>query len=963
MPGSIELKTENFKMNAPIKIASFNLATILTEALKSSFPEGEGFEIYDMVNYKGVQAFLIGYQMDLLKSFNPDDYLKMPEGIQPIYPEPIVIPKMTTNAIADTWFYFEMQAFFNDMRDRINNDSTPETEEDITVYHDVDNNEATINLATSLPPFMVFKAATPSQDNFEAAFVHTGTIALNIHLKFDGHPTSALDPNDITIELDGIEMQGPIYNKGNPNTPQKVTLNSGNNHSNLLAPLTININDTEIDPDSQPRFTISSIKSSYSGSVSGGVEGLKFTLVIQPQIQNITLRGAKALKIGYMEKPVPDEIVDNIKMDAIDDMVNAQIQDGSFRIVAAPPYSAPDSVIPDETTYCKDLDIGYKIVIRQDPDDLFSKSLGGFELTDTHNSLANEWISGKELTVNTDKISQNPDKYVSYITIQAKPSGTTFELFPDTEGIYERDPFGAEVMPVKMDMGMDINELALVRWKTDSGILPKIHIPPIGDFANMGDEKVSFIRSITFSEIRLKADFTVPTPPPPPPDGYEPLTPGGPGLSPELEGRIALKITCEELGFDDTEKLQKGMNTFTSNPTAPLVIHDPNVNTVKPPIQFTADLIPVITDTNGDEVIDETSSYIEFGPVSGNKEIKMHIYADVSVEFEWTEAKIDLKAALKQTSSEDVLTGTFPKGDGGDGNDVDLSKMGDYMSGIGIGDVQAKLYVSGPAEVVAKIHPRLHFDAQYVRKDGEPYVHPIINDKEMVAGEKLPTLPGINSKGEWEYLDTTLPDEGKGVVLDDFDKIIADYPRNLRFYYEMNLGEGEDGEIIVYPDSFKDDEDHQIGAKLLLLLPLELVVTEERGYFMIPDLFEKDKDLFGRENAEDASLFTGVNINSLGIKIDFGYPLFAGSYLHFNEEDEPLFGAEGLHLGNSNHLNINLTNKQRELINNHLIKPDIKFEFKKGKRIQIDRKILPVRIVITANGSYTLNLDDLGLGN
>ena len=102
------------------------------------------------------------------------------------------------------------------------------------------------------------------------------------------------------------------------------------------------------------------------------------------------------------------------------------------------------------------------------------------------------------------------------------------------------------------------------------------------------------------------------------------------------------------------------------------------------------------------------------------------------------------------------------------------------------------------------------------------------------------------------------------------------------------------------------------------------------------------------------------------MKMDFGYSLFAGSYLHF-DRDKKMFGENGLYMGESNSLNIIFTGEQQKIIDENLIYPDIKFVYPNGRTVQIGRYSLPVRIVITASGSYTLNLDDFddlfGSGN
>ncbi|MDR2477346.1 MAG: hypothetical protein LBD18_06145, partial [Treponema sp.] len=78
IPTSVELKTDNLKISPPVKTGAADIGGMLSKTLKDSFPED--FELYDMVNYKddngkSIQAFLVNYKMELMESFDPDDYL------------------------------------------------------------------------------------------------------------------------------------------------------------------------------------------------------------------------------------------------------------------------------------------------------------------------------------------------------------------------------------------------------------------------------------------------------------------------------------------------------------------------------------------------------------------------------------------------------------------------------------------------------------------------------------------------------------------------------------------------------------------------------------------------------------------------------------------------------------------------------------------------------------------------
>jgi hypothetical protein len=363
---------------------------------------------------------------------------------------------------------------------------------------------------------------------------------------------------------------------------------------------------------------------------------------------------------------------------------------------------------------------------------------------------------------------------------------------------------------------------------------------------------------------------------------------------------------------------------------------------------------------------------MEFGPVAGDADITMNIYAQVTVEFDWTQAVIDVKGALDKLGADtEALKGTFPENTGEDGKKIDLSGFNDYMKDITFSNnLRAEIFMSGPEEIIGKIKLLLNFNAQWEEDEETTETVKMIDDANLTVDDKLPNLKEQflrrNERGEWVYPYNILPYSERGVELNSaFHTIFLATPSNLRFNYEVKLPDDHTTTTIT-PETFKDyDGDTKIKALMIVLLPLELV-AKPGGYLTIPDLFDSSDsedgeaapDLFGRKIEGEDSAFTGVNIKSLGIKIDFGYSIFSGSHFHF-DRDKKLFGANGLLLGQGNSLNIVFTSEQQKAINENLIYPDIKFEFPYGASLQIARNFLPVRIVISASGSYTLNLDDL----
>ena len=1013
MPSSIEFKSERFEMNAPVKIGSFNLATVLSEALKSSFPEG--FEIYDMVNYRGAQAFLIAYPMDdMLESFNPDDYLDdiktqvrhmddlAPDGIDPIYPESIVIPKMTTKKIEDKWFYFDMAGFFQDMEGKINTNSTPETHNPIPFRHPAGATDFPLPISemgefANIPPFMVFDTSNNGALNFDSIFVDKGIIVLQIWLEINGAP----DP-DFSLELTGIDLKGandglPIgTHSGNPAVINYTHFNEANSYRYI-----INIDGAEIYHDNPPKFHLGGITSMHD---TGPADDIRYTLHMKPKVggagttpgvdDNITLSGARNLKIGVTREPVPDEISDEIVMASVPDMLNADIASGKLRIEPEPPQFVENSGY----TGCTGMTIGYELVIEQAPVQFEGKKFYGLGGEDGEASFIGDKNSPSTLAgMQISGGSLNVKKSDSKIVIRTGENGVTFELsddkgYYDADGSYQNDwfydddgttirkPLFEKVLPIKLNMGIDIDELKVVRWKRvgeNGPVLPEIKLPPI-NFATLGTsadgkEDVSFLQSITFKEIILNVDFTVPNPAPTRPSlNHGVLEPGpGKGLPTALKSHIALKVNHPKLGFEDphnTQILQDDTHTFTST-RATLDIND------HPQIEFEVELIPVVTDANKNKVIDENSKYIEFGPVAmGNDPIEMNIYAEVDIDFEWEEAVIDVQAAYKKLDRDtDPLKGTYPKDTE---EPVDLSEFGKYMKGITLSDnIKAKIFLGGPRQLIEIIQPTIDFSAQWKNDNDETIAEHLLLERAFKVDDVLPKLLG-KTNGEWVYPDLDLPEPGRGVLMDgSFGNIIASFPQDLRFSYAMKLP-GADNAITVYPHMFDDveeGEDSKLKALLVIMLPLELV-AKPGGYFSIPsDMFggsvdgdggdggeggKVEKDLFDRQIVGAVSPFTGVNIKSLGIKIDFGSSPFSGSNLLFDMRDI-LFGPNGLPLGDGNTMNVIFTSVQQRLIEENLIYPDIRFKFPYGKTMKISRDFLPIRIVISANGSYTLNLDDL----
>ena len=942
MPNSVKFNSDKFQVNAPVKIGRFNVATVLSETLKAAFPEG--FEIYDMVDYPDVLAFLIAYPLNISESFNPDDYLKDIKNEMNTMDNlasdgeissSITINNMSTPPLEnDPWQYFDMDSFFENMRTTINNNSCLKKSDVISYTHNTGTENVTVPFELqNLPAFMAFVGGDNSNDsNFDSIVVDEGEIELNIWL-------AGVSDNNLTVTLSGIELKGATDNNiigVSPIPPATLSL-PNNNYSTTV---TVNINGATITKDNPPRFHLGSITSTYTGSTP---TSFSYTLFVQPQIkEGITLSEAVALKRGTMDHEIPPQIVDNIEMTPDAEMINAQIKTGKFRMtVESPHYINPN------TNSDNGLNIGYQIVMKQCPPDYSlpsSQCLNNKEFTDTNYLLDNQWISGKPLMV-------KPFPESKIIITADEVNGSTFSLVSSLVG---------KQLPIQMDMGMDIDELKIVRW--ESSALPPDHTTPI-DFK--GEHETSSIKTITFSEIKLNVDFIVPGEPGDPP------SPPTSGLPEALKTHIALKVSCPELGFDNSpdnpRKLVEENNQFDGTPTK-LEVDDSQV-------EFNVKLLPVINNE-----AQEDSPYMEFGPVimiddNGDPldKVNMDIYAEVTMDYEWSEAEIDLEAALTR-SDKDAPGGKYPDEDK---DPVDLSEFGKYMHGITFGDgIQAKVFLSGPRKLIEIIQPQVDFIARWQGEDEEPMTEVMFNKEDIKIGEEFPKLSGEDTGGELVYFGLDLPEPDGGIVVSgSLGKVLASFPQDLRFRYDVKVPDAE-RPLTVYPDTFDDAEEGEEGtlkALLVILMPLEFK-AEPGGYFAMPGLFGNSDDsedgedgkvaadIFGREKASDDSLFTGINVKSLGFRMDFGNSFYSGSRLHF-DRDDILFGEDGISVGNGNSLNISFSGEHLRSIDENLIYPDIKFVFPEEKILQVGRYFLPVRVVISASGSYTFDLDDLELGN
>jgi len=920
MPPSIEIRTDNSELGVPLR-AELNL----TEILQARFQESFVGMHYEMIDHGGVLAFLVAYQMDLLPSFNPSDYLGDITGQLDDYGQSaidpidtlIMVPQIAWDTVEPTTFYFGMGEFFETMENSLNRYSMPTTRVEGLIFV-----PGMPNMPIPLPPGPRFFAFTEGGDaNFDSVTVSDSDgFGNRIELGLELSSTSGPLPEGLTVRLTGIQMLGETSQMpiGSPNFPQTAILNHGNNFSDIV---TIDLSGARIVVGDPPQFRFGNIEIEYIGTLTAPVF---FDMLIRPQVKNIALRGAAGLRIGEMTHPLPDDILDNIRMDATQGFLNAEISRGTLGIRASPPPRAGSN-----QTYGEGLHISNTIAITQAPvvfDGVVFEGVrvSPWEIGDAPFDLVGEVINASPMEIDHAK---------SVLFVKSDPvHGMSFELFGDD--------FHNKTLPIIIDMQMDIEELSLIRWAMDEDLvpLPEIEI----HFTDMGDDTdiTKFIYSIDFEEVKLSINFTE--------------------LDAALVGNIALRVKCPELGFlGEYIILKEGLNYITSKPITLDLERSPSLG-------VDIAMVPVIDGTIKDV------GFLELGPLALNPdgETGLELSAIIDIDFNWTQAEIDLRGIMNEyANGMAILDGGYPE----HGDAIDLrNTLGDFMRGFNFArdSVSVLVYVDGPGGLIGDLSPMLTIQAE--SRNRNP-TNPDDNDPDNWERDFFPLVENqvITDTDTADFPQLTSPDfsfdalpPGGLQIAGDFTRIIADMPEYLRFVYNIELQR----RFTVYPDMFDayTDNDSAIRAMVIAKIPLDFEIMAG-AYFNLP-VFEGRGDLFGRAGL-DEPLFGGDNlsINSLKLRLDFGYSIFQGAVLHLDGGDPSIVGAENILLGvngrplndgKTGNLEVIIRGTDLDIINSRLIPPNVRIEYLTETRIRIPTDFLPTRISIAASGSYTLDLDE-----
>ncbi|MCL2042713.1 MAG: hypothetical protein FWG89_01090 [Treponema sp.] len=925
MPKRLIISSDKFTTNLPGTFGEFNLVKTISERLKDSLPEG--FQMYDVVNYNGGKAILIGYEMDLVQSFNPDDYLSQING----YLDDI--DDLNTDLGENLSAKLDMSELTWEM---------PEKNINIDISDLFDNLEALINQDTSgagnyaqqipfplvptagqipvggewfpaLPKLPQFSLFDNLADPFESVFITDNTAGydnkIELTVALTQIPGGSALPNGLILAMNNITLKGDSNGNiiGSIVGTNNVILQAANGFTNTI---TVDLTGAQIFFNDPPNFYFGDITYQYSGETN--LQPVYYNLNIQPKITNIGLSGATGLKTEEITIELSNDIIEDFDID-ISGFLNAQISEGEIEITAKVTTAA-------NGTYLNGEEIKFSISMEQEPVLFDALPFNGLTSATPWVFTANEPFNFAqqtpllEINNSTIKISRN----ISRITINSD-NGIDFKLFGEH--------LTNKTLPIYVGLDMQINKLLNVHWKTD--ILPT----PDDIEIDFEEAKIpQFIESITFDKMDLRINMDT--------DSFPP----------ELNNVFAVKLESSifKNGAVGPTPLTGGDYRLVTiddiNPT--INIHDVSVITIK------VEIVPGTTVSPG-------TNYIRIPELSLTDSEPLVLEGDISVEFGWAQAAINLDLAMNEIGADSFLAGTFPEKTKDPYDLKDL--MSDYMANIILNaSIDAKLFLNGPNGLINVLNDgggiSLEFDLEW---DGKPAgiemlyngplavnnfnAFPQFSDEEYIyRGNLLPAL--ITDLGEFEGLDLSS---------DGINSFIQDIPNGMRFSYTMKMP----ADFIVTPDMFRiDDPGSGIKALFATIIPLEFI-AQSGAELKMPGIFDEDKDLFGRKDISDP-VFGDVNLNSMNILLDFGMSFISEANLHINcsVNDIKLFGNEGIRVGKDSKFEITLNNSHWDTINNHLIYPDISITFPPGATISIPKNVMPIAITISAGGSVTINL-------
>jgi len=470
---------------------------------------------------------------------------------------------------------------------------------------------------------------------------------------------------------------------------------------------------------------------------------------------------------------------------------------------------------------------------------------------------------------------------------------------------------------IRINMVLDIGIFDVVRL--DSQNNEDLAISPIKvNFAAMHGRSMSiadFIKEITFRETKMELEVS--------------------RLHSALDGRVKLAVTSEQLGFSDEPNLLTSQGaTFTGKNAPPLVFdhirpsHDEDIEAI---LEIYIKLVPL------------TGNFFEFGPINLAGNGGLYINATVGLGFDWYSAIIDTSLM----DPDELLGGSILD------EPINLGDtFGDLMSGFAFapGSIEVSIFLDGALGILeadAK-PPMLTLNAVF-DEYGTSRV-PLFENRPLTdAMGTIPTLPSLSS--EWRY---GLPDYGINADMVRFiDEIGDGFPEYLRLSYEVTF---DDPIISIFYYMFDDDEDDEVRIMVMMKLALDFEASAG-AYFNLPLFEDNENDIFDRDRVGDP-LFgnESMDIRMLMLRLEFDESIFQGARLHLDANGNLFPDGMALNDGINGNLEIRIGGNDFDIINRHLIPPNVRIVYPQERNLRITRDLIPTRIAIAVSGSYTLEL-------
>jgi hypothetical protein len=439
----------------------------------------------------------------------------------------------------------------------------------------------------------------------------------------------------------------------------------------------------------------------------------------------------------------------------------------------------------------------------------------------------------------------------------------------------------------------------------------------------------------------------------------------------EIHGALEMKVNCDDLRIDQAtnkKPLTPGDNAFGNQvaleETTRLQLVDPGkVEELK----FTITLSSSVSSPNFRDV-----NVIYLNELDLEQEEPPRIKGATKFFQNWKRAEVNMEAALnadKGDGEDDLFEGQFPSKNE---EEIDLSLLRDYLPGFSFNNIQAAAYLNGPDKAINDNtymdqlvnNMSLSITAQYRQseQDSQYTSSAVMPDTKLKLEEEHFDIGKYLDEKKEAYIIDGLPPEGKN----DFSSIkdvINAMPKGLFFQYKINMPE----KLIVTPKMFENENEenaaNNITANIILLMDLDLTAGDELvladgsagARIMLPDMFQGQTDLLGRETPGD-SMFTSLDVEYIKFTIDFTDAFFTGGNFFIEKEGCELLFPDGIPVDGRS-IAVDINKDRFDIIKENLINPDFRLEFKSGEEITIPRNIGVTSVKIEAKGKSSFTLD------